>query len=436
MNGDTDQAAAVRRLVERVGALEAALAEAHAARRAAHNALVELRGNIRVFCRLRPGADSVLAPGADGTSLTLRGAGAGGKDTSFSFDKVFGPTASQAAVFTEVSELVQSAVDGYAVCVFSYGQTGAGKTHTMTGASADADGAGIIPRSIAKILEAARRARVAGWEFELEASFVEVSESWGEGREGGGAFSLSSLTPPPTPPQVYNESLRDLLAPDAPSGGGAITDVNAIQHDADGHTTVTGAARVPVDSEAAASALVAAASAARSTAATAMNDSSSRSHSVFMLRVSGRNEAAGVALKGALNLVDLAGSERLSRSLATGARAKEAASINKSLSALGDVFASLAAKVSHVPYRNSKLTRLLEPCLGGTGKTLMFVNVAPDAASAGETLCSLRFAERVNAVETAAKGGAKRAVAAIEGGSGAAAAKKKAAVAAQAARRR
>lgn len=221
-----------------------------------------------------------------------------------------------------------------------------------------------------------------------------------------------------------------MLAPDAPAGGGAITDQNAIQHDADGHTTVTGAARVPVDTEDAAAALVAAASAARSTAATAMNDASSRSHSVFMLRVTGRNEAAGVSLKGALNLVDLAGSERLSRSLATGARAKEAASINKSLSALGDVFAALAAKASHIPYRNSKLTRLLAPCLGGTGKTLMFVNVAPDAASAGETLCSLRFAAQVNAVETAAKGGAKRAVAAIEGGGAGAAtagaAKKKA----------
>ena len=145
-----------------------------------------------------------------------------------------------------------------------------------------------------------------------------------------------------------------------------------------------------------------------------MNDASSRSHAVFMLRVTGRNERAGIEIKGALNLVDLAGSERLSRSLATGDRAKEAASINKSLSALGDVFAALAEKRAHIPYRNSKLTRLLEPCLGGTGKTLMFVNVAPDAASAGETACALRFGAQVAAVETAARGGAKRAVRAIK----------------------
>ena len=149
-----------------------------------------------------------------------------------------------------------------------------------------------------------------------------------------------------------------------------------------------------------------------------MNDVSSRSHAVFALRITGKNEASGTQLKGSLNLVDLAGSERLARSLAAGDRARETCAINKSLSALGDVFAALASKSSHVPYRNSKLTWLLAPCLGGSGKTLMFVNVAPDAASAGESLCSLRFAAKVNGVETQAKGGAKRAVGAIAAQSG------------------
>lgn len=148
-----------------------------------------------------------------------------------------------------------------------------------------------------------------------------------------------------------------------------------------------------------------------------MNDVSSRSHAVFALRITGRNEASGTQLKGSLNLVDLAGSERLARSLAAGDRARETCAINRSLSALGDVFAALATRSSHVPYRNSKLTWLLAPCLGGSGKTLMFVNVAPDAASAGESLCSLRFAAKVNGVETQAKGGAKRAVGAIAQGS-------------------
>ena len=131
-----------------------------------------------------------------------------------------------------------------------------------------------------------------------------------------------------------------------------------------------------------------------------MNDRSSRSHMVFTLALSGV-DASGRAFEGALNLVDLAGSERLSRTGATGERLKEAQSINKSLSALGDVVFALAEKKdarAHVPYRNSKLTYLLQNSLGGDAKTLMFVNVAPGAESAQETLCSLRFAAKVNGV--------------------------------------
>ena len=187
----------------------------------------------------------------------------------------------------------------------------------------------------------------------------------------------------------------------------------AITHDADGHTSIAGAAAVEIETERDARELVGRAAAARASAATAMNDVSSRSHAVFALRITGRNEASGTRLKGSLNLVDLAGSERLARSLAAGDRARETCAINKSLSALGDVFAALSARSAHIPYRNSKLTWLLAPCLGGSGKTLMFVNVAPDAASAGESLCSLRFAAKVNGVETQAKGGAKRAVGVI-----------------------
>merc|ERR1712127_810698 len=146
---------------------------------------------------------------------------------------------------------------------------------------------------------------------------------------------------------------------------------------------------------------MAAAARSRSVATTKMNAQSSRSHSVFMLHLCGRNEESGTVVEGSLNLCDLAGSERLDRSgVASDARRlRETQAINKSLSCLGDVFTSLANGSKHIPFRNSKLTYLLQDCLSGDGKALMFVNLSPTIASSNESLCSLRFAQRVNSVE-------------------------------------
>merc|ERR1712194_91839 len=124
-----------------------------------------------------------------------------------------------------------------------------------------------------------------------------------------------------------------------------------------------------------------------------------RSHSVFTLHLSALHPENRQSLRGTLNLVDLAGSERLDRSKATGDRAKEAMAINKSLSSLTDVFVSIGKKASHIPFRNSKLTYLLQPSLSGDGKTLMLVNMSPTEQSCSETLCSLRFASNVNKCE-------------------------------------
>ncbi len=371
----SDQKELISRMVTKIASLEAAVVAADAKRREAHNQLVELKGNIRVFCRVRPNPSSVAQISSDGSSIRIY---ADSKPYEFNFDKVFNPDSSQSDIFNQVSDLVQSALDGYNVCLFSYGQTGAGKTHTMQGNNAPGQ-EGIIPRSISKILKTVETLKEQGWEYTLEASFVEV----------------------------YNEQLRDLLV--EKKGAGKITENNAIQHAPNGgHTIIQGATRMSIASEYDAQEIVNRAAACRAVESTAMNSTSSRSHSIFMLYISGCHEATETVLKGSLNLVDLAGSERLNRSQAEGQRAKEACSINKSLSSLGDVFAALSSKQAHIPYRNSKLTHLLQPCLGGSGKTLMFVNINPEPMSAQESLCSLRFASKVNQCETAARGGAKR----------------------------
>ncbi|KAL8140320.1 hypothetical protein V2J09_006341 [Rumex salicifolius] len=140
----------------------------------------------------------------------------------------------------------------------------------------------------------------------------------------------------------------------------------------------------------------------RSVSSTAMNERSSRSHSVVTIHVQGRDLKSSAMTHASLHLVDLAGSERVDRSEVTGDRLREAQHINKSLSALGDVIFALASKSNHVPYRNSKLTQVLQSSLGGRAKTLMFVQLNPDATSYSETLSTLKFAERVSGVELGA----------------------------------
>ncbi|KAK9792707.1 hypothetical protein WJX73_008450 [Symbiochloris irregularis] len=384
--GSTDQAEMLGRLISRVAHLDASLAQSRAAQRAMHNQLVELRGNIRVFCRLKPSSTAAVAALADGVSVAAHTPE--GKDATFTFDRIFAPDAQQSAVFAEAAELVQCALDGYQVCLFAYGQTGSGKTHTMQGTD-HPDRQGIIPRAVAQILEQAELLEQQGWQYELHASYIEV----------------------------YNETLRDLLAEGKGRDVGKITDQNAIRHDPHGgQTMVVGAVRAAVQTPKEAQVLMRRAGRARAVEATAMNAESSRSHSVFMLHITGRHAASDTCLQGALNLVDLAGSERLARSGVEGQRAKEACLINKSLSALADVFSALAAKSPHVPHRNSKLTHLLQPCLGGTGKTLMLVNINPEPASIQESLCTLRFAAKVNGCETGARGGAQRHVTSLSSG--------------------
>lgn len=289
------------------------------------------------------------------------------QETNFSFDRVFAPSAGQESVFQEVSEFIQSALDGYNVCLFSYGQTGSGKTHTMQG-SGVGQMRGIIPRAIEQVGKYKETLEKDGWKYEMKVSFLEI----------------------------YNETIRDLLRED---------ETEDVKHEikmmSDGQrfiSDLTIKVLEPTDSEAVQEVMRTAAK-HRSVASTDMNAVSSRSHSVFTLHLTAKHSAQKQTLRGTLNLVDLAGSERLNRSGATGDRAKEAMSINKSLSSLTDVFTSIGKKSSHIPFRNSKLTYLLQPCLSGDGKTLMMVNLSPTIASYQESFCSLRFASQVNKCE-------------------------------------
>ncbi|PMB65521.1 Kinesin-like protein klpA [Beauveria bassiana] len=191
---------------------------------------------------------------------------------------------------------------------------------------------------------------------------------------------------------VYNEELNDLLVPNERNSKKL-----EIRHDeARKQTTIVNCTMVKLSSAEVVETMLNEAQKNRSVAATKANERSSRSHSIFILKLVGKNLATGEQCEGTLNLVDLAGSERLKHSQAEGDRMKETQNINKSLSCLGDVIEALGRGSGHIPYRNSKLTHLLQYSLGGNSKTLMFVMVSPLEAHLKETLTSLRFATKVH----------------------------------------
>uniref|UniRef100_A0ACD5UQG7 Uncharacterized protein n=1 Tax=Avena sativa TaxID=4498 RepID=A0ACD5UQG7_AVESA len=344
-------------------------------RKKLHNTILELKGNIRVFCRVRP----LLSNESGAVSYPKSGENIGRgvelmhntQAYSFAFDKVFDHSASQEDVFTEISQLVQSALDGYKVCIFAYGQTGSGKTHTMMGNPEVHDLKGLIPRSLEQIFQTSQCLISQGWKYKMQASMLEI----------------------------YNETIRDLLATNRTSVQDGVVSKYNIKHDANGNTQVSELTVVDVRSINEVSSLLKRAAQSRSVGKTQMNEESSRSHCVFTLRIFGVNEGTDQQVQGVLNLIDLAGSERLNKSGVTGDRLKETQAINKSLSCLADVIFSIAKKDEHIPFRNSKLTYLLQPCLGGDSKTLMFVNLSPESSSTSESICSLRFAARVNSCE-------------------------------------
>lgn len=342
-----------------------------------YNEVQDLKGNIRVYCRIRP-----FLKGQSQKQTTIEYIGDNGelivtnpskqiKETHrlFKFNKVFSPSATQEDVFVDTQPLIRSVLDGYNVCIFAYGQTGSGKTYTMTGPNVSCpEDWGVNYRALNDLFHLSQTRR-SSFEYEIGVQMVEI----------------------------YNEQVRDLLSSATTQKRLGIW--NSTQPNG---LAVPDASMHPVTSTANVLELMNLGLTNRAVGATALNERSSRSHSVLTVHVRGLDLETNAVLRGNLHLVDLAGSERVDRSEATGDRLREAQHINKSLSALGDVIFALAQKSQHVPYRNSKLTQVLQSSLGGQAKTLMFVQLNPDVESFSETISTLKFAERVSGVELGA----------------------------------
>jgi len=473
----------LREQVGAAAALREKYARAVSENRRLYHAVQDLKGSIRVFCRVRPpgatgdGGPAVLEPGAEDGELALwdvsaaarAGVGGGGGGSGggagvvggassaaalalaagaaqrkvFRLDRVFGPDSSQADVYEDTAPLVRCVLDGYNVCIFAYGQTGSGKTHTMSGGGplfGGGGGGGELSSSPGRHPPPPQQEEDdwRGINYRALDDLFALQES----RRGEIEYRITVQML-----EIYNETLRDLLAGEreggggqaggAGGGGGAGGRGNGNANEGGGGAApkleilstlasgcnVPGATQVEVCASRDVAGLMSRGSRARATGGTRMNSRSSRSHQVVTVVVQGAELATGATSHGCLHLVDLAGSERVGRSEASGDRLVEAQHINRSLSALGDVMAALAARGAggggaghkagaggggagggagsgggHVPFRNSKLTHLLQDSLSGNAKVMMFVHVSPEASSSGESLSTLKFAARVGEI--------------------------------------
>lgn len=283
----------------------------------------------------------------------------------FTFDAVYDWNSSQQDLYEEtVRPLVSSVLDGFNGTIFAYGQTGTGKTYTMEGLKTDHERRGVIPRSFEHIFNHIGRSE--NMQYLVRASYLEI----------------------------YQEEIRDLLQPDQslrfelkekPDIGVFVKDLS------------TSVCKSAVEIQQ----LMNTGNQNRTIGATNMNEHSSRSHAIFLITIEmGSIGDTGGIRVGRLNLVDLAGSERQSKTGSSGERLKEASKINLSLSALGNVISALVdGKTTHVPYRDSKLTRLLQDSLGGNSKTIMVANIGPASYNYEETLTTLRYANRAKNIK-------------------------------------
>lgn len=328
--------------------------------------------NVQVVCRVRPsnkiehnkGAkDCVKIP--NDTEIQIDHDGT----HKFNFDRVFGPDSTQQGVFeAAATPLINDVLEGFNATIFAYGQTGTGKTHTMEGVVHDPELKGIIPRVVEAIFEGVEQAETH-LEFMIKVSYVEI----------------------------YLEKIRDLLDPHR------VKTNLTIREDKIKGIYIAGVTEEYVTSSDELLQVMSVGAQNRQVAATGMNEGSSRSHSVFTITVFQRDTTNEATKSGKLVLVDLAGSEMIGKTGASGTRLDEAKTINKSLSALGQVISALTDKSSsHIPYRDSKLTRVLQESLGGNSKTVLIIAVSPSTFNATESISTMRFGTRAKSIENQA----------------------------------
>ncbi|CAL8339117.1 unnamed protein product [Lota lota] len=323
--------------------------------------------NIKVLCRFRPLNQSEIIRG-DKFIPTFQGDDTvllGGR--SYAFDRVFPTNSTQEQVYdTCAKQIVKDVLGGYNGTIFAYGQTSSGKTHTMEGKLHDPQGMGIIPR-IAEDIFKHIFAMDENLEFHIKVSYFEI----------------------------YMDKIRDLLD---------VTKTNLSVHE-DKHRVpyVKGCTERFVTSPEEVMDVIDEGKANRHVAVTNMNEHSSRSHSIFLINIKQEHVETEQKICGKLYLVDLAGSEKVSKTGAEGAVLDEAKNINRSLSALGNVISALAEGTkSHVPYRDSKMTRILQDSLGGNCRTTMFICCSPSSYNDVETKSTLMFGQRAKTIRNTA----------------------------------
>jgi len=336
---------------------------------------------VRVCVRCRPlnskekgdGRDRIVWMDTAHGTCVVEQKGSSEPPKTFTFDQVYDESVTQEYIYMQTaSRIVDSVLEGFNGTIFAYGQTGTGKTFTMEGVNDPPDLKGIIPRAFQQIFEQIAASGGSNTEFLVRASYLEI----------------------------YNEEIRDLLSKNS-------TNKLELKENPDAGVYVRDLTSYVVKSTRECDKLRDFGAKNRHVGATAMNQDSSRSHSIYTITVEScetRPDGSTGIRMGKLNLVDLAGSERQSKTQASGDRLKEATKINLSLSALGNCISALVdGKSQHIPYRDSKLTRLLQDSLGGNTKTVMVANLGPADWNFDETMSTLRYANRAKNIKNKPK---------------------------------